>query len=254
MTGSEGRDGPVVVGISAYAVRAAWGAWEEHAHLLPQAYAEAIVLAGGLPVLLPPVSGIAAGVLPRLDALLLAGGPDVDPARYGAEPGEDTQPPNRDRDVAETSLLAAATERGMPVLGICRGLQLMNVARGGTLIQHLPDVVGSDLHGPYPGRYAWHEVDVLPGHRLAEVLRVEGLIPGGVPTHHHQAVDVLAPGLVVGAVAPDGVVEAIEDPALPFWIGVQWHPEVGEDLSLFRGLLAAARAAAGRRPAVLDRA
>jgi putative glutamine amidotransferase len=240
-----------VVGISSYATRAAWGVWDVEATLAPQAYVDAVLAAGGLPVVLPVLPGLAGGLLDRLDAVLLAGGPDVDPVRYGAEPGPDTQPPSRARDAAETELIAGAVARGLPVLGICRGLQVLNVARGGTLIQHLPDVVDGALHCPAPGRYGPHEVRVAAGSLLAAVLGGPGRDPvhrTTVPSYHHQAVDELGSGLVATAWAEDGLIEAAEDPRLPFCVGVQWHPEVGDDPALFLGLVAAARdrEAAGR--------
>ena len=243
--------GRPVIGLSAYATRAAWGVWDVEAALLPQSYVDAIVAAGGVPVLLPALPGLIDTVLPRLDGLLIAGGPDLDPARYGAQAGPDTQPPSRARDQAEAELLAAAIGLGLPVLGICRGMQVLNVARGGTLIQHLPDTVGTDLHAPAPGEYGQHAVRVAPGSRLAAVLAG----PDGaarpevtVPTYHHQGIEHLGAGLVATGWAPDGVVEAVEDPALAVCVGVQWHPEVGDDPALFEGLIAAAAAAAAGRP------
>jgi putative glutamine amidotransferase len=236
VTGPTGPDRPVI-GLSAYATRACWGVWDADAALLPQAYLDCVVRAGGVPVLLPPLPGLIDSVLPRLDGLLIAGGPDVDPARYGERPGPDTQPPSRSRDAAELDLLAAAEGLGLPVLGICRGMQLLNVARGGSLLQHLPEVVGTDLHAPGPGRYGRHPVSPVAGTLLARLL---GGAPVPVPTYHHQGVDRLGERLVVAALAEDGVIEAVEDPARPFFLGVQWHPEVGEDLALFRALVAEA--------------
>ena len=132
-----------VIGITAYSARAAWGAWDAEAVLLPRPYVEAVARAGAVPVVLPPLPQVIAGALPRIDALVVAGGPDVEPVRYGEGPGAHTQPPNRDRDESELLLLRQAVDSGMPILGICRGMQLLNVLRGGTLHQHLPDVVGT---------------------------------------------------------------------------------------------------------------
>src|SRR5947209_8832025 len=203
-----------VIGVTAYSARAAWGAWDAEAVLLPRPYVEAVARAGAAPVVLPPLPAVIAAALPRLDALVVAGGPDVEPVRYGEEPGEHTQPPNRDRDESELLLLAAAIDAGMPVLGICRGMQLLNVLRGGTLQQHLPDVVGSNLHAPELGAYASHPVSVKAGTRLAHVLGRTEI--DGVPTYHHQGVDVLGTRLQASAWAPDGTLEALEDPDLPF--------------------------------------
>ncbi len=237
-----------VIGITAYSARASWGAWDAEAVLLPRPYVEAVARAGAVPVVLPPVPDVVAGALGRIDGLIVAGGPDVEPSRYGETPGAHTQPPNRDRDASELLLLGEAIDGAMPVLGICRGMQLLNVLRGGTLHQHLPDVVHSEVHAPEIGSYATHPVSVKPGTRLAEILRRTEV--DGVPTYHHQGVDVLGTGLEPTAWAPDGTLEAVEDPDLPFLLGVQWHPEAGTDPSLFEGLVAAARrrsqVAAGR--------
>jgi len=228
-----------VIGLSAYSTRARWGIWDTDAVLLPKRYTEAIVRAGGVPVLLAPIPGVIEAALDRLDGLLLAGGPDVDPARYGQERGPDTQPAVVDRDQAEVDLLATAVDAGLPVLGICRGMQLINVARGGSLIQHLPTVLHHDEHAPGPGAYGSHPVAVAPGSKLATVLG-RTAVPG-VPTYHHQGVDAIGAGLVASAWATDGTVEAVEDPELPFCVAVQWHPEEGDDDALFHALVAAAR-------------
>jgi putative glutamine amidotransferase len=238
MTGIAEEDAPLI-GISCYAQQARWGAWDDQAILLPRRYADRVAQAGGTPVLLPPMSGIEQ-TLRRLDGLVLSGGGDIDPARYGAARDPESGPASSDRDSAELALCRAALDLGLPLLGICRGLQVINVALGGTLYQHLPDIVGHDGHSPAPARYSSHDVRVTPGSRLARVL---GRTELPVPTHHHQAIDELGQGLVATAWTDDGIVEAAEfhDEGAPFMLAVQWHPEVADDLSLFRGLVAAAR-------------
>jgi putative glutamine amidotransferase len=242
-----------VIGLTAYAESARWAAWDAPATLLPLAYAEQVAAAGGIPVLLPPVPGIA-GAVGRLDGLVLTGGGDIDPAAYGAEPHPLTSRVSEQRDRAELDALAAVLAVGLPVLGICRGLQILNVARGGTLHQHLPDVPGLDglaAHTPELGRYGSHPVRIAPGSRLAEVLGrgAEGAVERAVPTSHHQAIDRLGDGLTATAWAADGVIEAVELGRVtpgqhPFVLAVQWHPEVGQDPSLFRALVAAATSSA----------
>jgi putative glutamine amidotransferase len=236
---SEALSAPVVVGITAYAEPARWGDWDVPAVLLPERYVTSVVAAGGVPVLLPPQPGLVTQVVPRLDALVVAGGPDVDPSRYGAERGPHTATPREPRDAAEIDIVAAATASGVPILGVCRGMQVMNVARGGSLVQHLPDVVGHTGHAPGPGVYGRHTVRIQPGSRTAAALGSEKT---DVPTYHHQGIDRLGDRLVVTGWTDDGTAEALEDPALPFFVGVQWHPEVGEDLTIFASLVEAARA------------
>jgi putative glutamine amidotransferase len=236
---AEGTGAPLI-GISAYCEVAKWGAWDRPAVLLPRRYADSVAAAGGIPVLLPPLPGIE-NALGRLDGLILSGGGDIDPARYHAEPAPQTGSVREERDAAELELFAAARSRRLPVLGICRGLQVINVALGGTLVQHLPDVVGHDGHAPVPGSYGDHAVRVAAGSKLSQIL---GRDETSTPTHHHQAVDQLGRGLVPTAWAQDGTIEAFElDAAGDGWfmVAVQWHPEAGDDPSLFRALIAAAR-------------
>ena len=233
-----------VIGISCYSLRARWSTWDDEADLLPHRYVAMVARAGGLPVLLPPTEHTA-DVLPRLDGLILSGGSDVEPSRYGAAPDPAAGPFYPARDAAELELCHGALAAGLPLLGICRGLQLINVALGGTLHQHLPDLVGNDSHSPQELGYGTHKVSVAPGSQLSVIL---GRSEAAVPTHHHQAVDRLGAGLVATAWADDGVIEAAElapsdsgvSPAGQFTVAVQWHPEVGEDPSLFRALIAAA--------------
>ncbi len=237
---ADSNDAPVI-GISAYCEQARWGVWETQAVVLPRRYVDRVAAAGGVPVLLPPMPDIAEAV-GRLDGLMLSGGGDIDPARYGAEPASEITNVREERDTAEFALLAAAMSLQLPVLGICRGMQVINVARGGSLHQHLPGVVGHDGHAPVPGAFGQHEVRVLAGSRLSEVLGGGDNLTITAPTHHHQAVDRLGKGLVATAWAADGTVEAFEpDSGGPFLLAVQWHPEAGDDPSLFRALIAAAR-------------
>jgi putative glutamine amidotransferase len=228
-----------LIGISAYSQQARWGSWDLPAVLLPRRYSDMVAAAGGLPVLLPPLPGVA-GVLARLDGLILSGGGDIDPASYGAVRDPACGEANTGRDNAEFELARQALDDALPVLGICRGLQVINVVLGGTLIQHLPDVVGHDGHSPEESRHGSHKVSVASESLLAQLL---GRTEADVPTHHHQAAGRLGDGLVATAWADDGTVEAVElaEPA-SFMMAVQWHPEAGEDPSLFDALIAAARA------------
>ena len=227
-----------VIGLSCYLEPARWGAWELPAALIPQWYTDLFQTAGATVVLLPPGQGPDA--LDRLDGLAMAGGADIDATRYGAEPHATADVPRETRDASELSLYRRARERDLPVLGICRGLQVMAVAHGGTLIQNLPDV--SDLvHRERPGQFVEHEAQFVPGTLAAEIY---GTDPVVVNSSHHQAVD--SPGsLVVSGLAPDGTIEACEDPDAAFCLGVQWHPEHPDrraaDLPLVRAFLDACR-------------
>jgi putative glutamine amidotransferase len=178
---------------------------------------------------------VAAEVLGRLDGLVIAGGVDVDPQRYAAERHPSVQASRADRDATELVLASVAGRTGIPLLGICRGMQVMAVAAGGTLEQHVPDRVGHDDHSPEVAVYGNHVVDTVPGTRLAALLGPRT----NVPSYHHQAVHT-HPGFAPAAWAPDGTLEAMEDPAAAFRVGIQWHPEVGEDLRLFEALVRAA--------------
>lgn len=233
-------DAVPVIGITTYRQAASWGDWTGvDADLLPADYARAVEAAGGVPVLLPPVStpGHARAATERLDGLILAGGADIDPARYGASAHESVVRWYADRDAAELAYLAAADAQSLPVLGICRGMQLLAVARGGTLRQHLPDDLGHTDHSGTGSEYGLISVEIDRSGRIGGLLadRVT------VPCHHHQGVDA-HPGFVATARSADGALHAMEQPGERFVVGVQWHPEVGIDDGLFRGLVTAARA------------
>ncbi|MFF7677096.1 gamma-glutamyl-gamma-aminobutyrate hydrolase family protein [Actinacidiphila glaucinigra] len=225
-----------LIGVSTYWVDSArWGGWDLPSALLPAGYPLLVRRSGGLAALLPPDDpSHAADAVARLDGLVVAGGPDVEPARYGAEPDPRTDPPARERDAWELALIDAALAAGVPLLGICRGMQLLNVALGGTLTQHI------DGHrGPRVGVFGRHTVKPVPGTRYAEAVPEAAT----VPTYHHQAVDALGRGLVISAEAEDGTPEAVELPGDRFVLGVQWHPEMDEDERVMRALIAAAACA-----------
>ncbi|MGN9838612.1 gamma-glutamyl-gamma-aminobutyrate hydrolase family protein [Nonomuraea sp. H19] len=225
-----------VIGITSYVEPAKFTVWTDMTvALLPYMYVEQVVRAGGQPVVLPP-AGDPAQVVSRLDGLILAGGGDIDPARYGTTPEEKTSYIRKFRDEAEFAVISAALDAELPFLGICRGLQVLNVTLGGTLHQHLPDVVGHTGHSPAPGRFGPLPITPAPGTRLAKALGTE---PVTVPHYHHQAIDRLAPGLTVTATAEDGTIEAVELDSGPFTVAVQWHPEAADDCATFEALVAA---------------
>lgn len=233
-----------MIGMTTYLQQAQTGVWDVRASFLPQIYFEGVTRAGGIALLLPPQPVdryIADRVLDRVHGLVITGGPDVDPARYGQPLHPTTNEPPTERDDWEFALLESALRRGIPVLGICRGAQVLNAALGGTLHQHLPEVIGHTHHQLGNAVFGTSAVRTVPGTKLA------GLIGGAsdAQCYHHQAIDRLGEGLVVSARDSDGVIEAVErDPALPgevFVLGVQWHPEESlDDLRLFTAVVDAA--------------
>jgi putative glutamine amidotransferase len=235
-----------VIGICSSIERASWSAWEVVANVSPRSYTLAVQAAGGLAVLLPPDDEAAQEpqqLLDMIDGLMLAGGSDIDPGSYGAVPHPETRGTWPERDRFELALTHAALERDMPVLGICRGLQLLNVACGGTLIQHLPDVVGHDDHRHTPGAFGDHGVRLQEGTLAARAVGVEST---EVKSHHHQGVDELGEGLVaVGWSDADDTVEAVELPGKSYALGVLWHPEEDERSKVIGSLVDAARAHRG---------
>ena len=236
---------PPLVGVTGYLDEAAWGVWRQPAALIPQTYVEAVTRAGGTPVLLPPQTGGTGRLLERLDAVLLAGGPDIDPGRYGSAPHPRAGAPHRVRDDWEFDLLRGALDRGLPVLGVCRGMQVLNVALGGSLLQHLPDRTGDDGHQCAPATFSTTAVAIRPASRLAGILGRSAK----VPCYHHQAVDRLGAGLLATAWSADETVEALELPGHRFALGVQWHPETDpSDPRLFAAFVAAASAAPSPPP------
>jgi putative glutamine amidotransferase len=233
-----------LIGITTYVVPAKWSYWDLEAALVPAAYVQAVEKAGGRPLLVPPSAEGIEETLDSVDALIFSGGSDLDPSHYGQEPHDETFGIVPHRDEAELGLLRGALERDMPVLAICRGSQVLNVARGGDLIQHLPEVVGHHDHKHDPaGAFADHDVEVVAG------THVERLLGNRAPvkSHHHQGFGRIGEGLRVAAHAHDGTVEAVEDPDRPFVVGVLWHPEAGEDFALFQGLVDEARRYAEER-------
>jgi gamma-glutamyl-gamma-aminobutyrate hydrolase PuuD len=209
-----------VIGITTYVEPAAWGHWQLEAALVPYDYVRAVERAGGRAVLIPPDDHGIEEVLDAVDGIVFSGGGDIGDSDV--------------RDRGEFALLTAALERDLPVLAICRGVEVLNVARGGDLVQHLPDVIGHEEHRAVLGEFSQHPVRVDPDSRLGEVR-------GDVMSHHHQGLGKIGGGLREVAWAEDGIVEAVEDPEKPFLVGVLWHPEAGEDQRLFEQLVEAAR-------------
>ena len=223
-----------VIGLTAYVEQARWVAWDTDAALLHAWYPEAVIRSGGSPVLIPPQQGAAEELVSRVDALILTGGPDIAATVYGQVPHPTNDRPRHLRDEFELAVYRSARAAGAPVLGVCRGLQIMAVAEGGTLVQHLPEVTGLN-HRERPGSFTEHGAHFSPG-SLAHRLLGDRMT---VNSSHHQAVD--RPGrLTISGRAEDGTVEACEDPSAAFVLGVQWHPEYGGDVRLFQALVEAA--------------
>jgi putative glutamine amidotransferase len=223
-----------VIGLTSYLEPAKWGAWDLPAALIPWNYVNKLQSAGASVVILPPDANNHEAIA-RLDGLVMAGGADIEPARYGAEHQEGTDKPRTERDASELGLYRAAREANLPVFGICRGLQIMAVAHGGSLHQHLPDVVGNTLHRDAPGTFNDHGATFTPGSLIADLV---GATEITVNSSHHQAVD--SPGdLTVTGYAEDGTIEVCEDPSSEFVLGVQWHPEFSHDEQVSENLFRA---------------
>jgi putative glutamine amidotransferase len=222
-----------LIGITSYVEPAQWGAWELEAALVPWMYVQAIERAGGRALLVPPSEEAPEETLDALDGLLFSGGNDLDPSSYDADPHPETTATRPERDRGELALLEGALARDMPVLAVCRGSQVLNVVRGGDLVQHLPEVVGDERHKHTPGVFADHDVRVEPASKLGELVGDHA----PVKSHHHQGYGRIGEGLREVAWADDGTVEALEDPDKRFAVGVLWHPEAGEDFTLFRALV-----------------
>jgi putative glutamine amidotransferase len=233
-----------VVGICTSLVRARWSVWDRQAALLPFDYPQAIQRAGGLALMIPPDPQLQDNpdqMLDLIDGLIFAGGNDIDPACYGATRHPETKTIVPERDRVELALARQAVERDLPVLGICRGMQLLNVAFGGTLLQHLPDEVGHGAHRVQPGTFdgSEHDVRLQPGSVAARAAGEELHVTN---SHHHQGLDRVADGFVVtGHSALDDLPEAIEMPARQFVLGVQWHPEADEHSRVIETLVEQAR-------------
>jgi putative glutamine amidotransferase len=239
--------GRPVIGITAYVERASWGHWVDvPGALVPHRYVRQVENAGAIAVVIPPRhdadDATAQALLERLDGVVLAGGVDVAPELYGDERHPTVQASRPDRDTTEIAIARASVRLDLPLLGICRGMQVMAVEAGGLLEQHVPDRVGHDEHSPGPAVYGSHPVHTVAGTRVAEILGMEV----DVPSYHHQSV-LTHPGYVASAWAGDGTLEAMEVPEARFRLAVQWHPEVGTDPRLFEALIAAASASARSR-------
>ena len=228
-----------LIGLSTYRSPAQMDSYTTEFVALPAQYLEAITRGGGMGVHIPPQpldSAEAQRILSTLDGVVMGGGWDIEPSRYGQEPSDNMEDTDSLRDETESTLLGAALELDMPVLGICRGAQMLNVHLGGTLHQHVPEVTGSDRYRK-PGEHFTHEkMTVEPDSLLAHIFDNEPMVPG--PVQHHQAIDQVAEGLVVSARGPDGIIQGVEAPGLSFCVAVQWHPEENlDDIRIFQALV-----------------
>jgi putative glutamine amidotransferase len=222
-----------LIGVTTYTDTVAWGAWRLEAAISPLSYVTSVERVGGRALLVPPSETAVDETLDALDGLILSGGEDLHPGAYGADPHPETRQTRPERDQAELALLAGALERDMPVLAICRGSQVLNVGLGGDLVQHLPEVLGSERHRHTPGEFADHDVELKQGSRLAELLGERA----PVKSHHHQGYGRLGRELEPVGWAEDGTIEALEHSSKRFALGVLWHPEEGEDMALFEALV-----------------
>jgi gamma-glutamyl-gamma-aminobutyrate hydrolase PuuD len=233
--------GRPIIGITGELEAARWRTWIREAVVSPVSYTRAVERAGGTPVVLPPVPASSVpSLIAWIDALVVASGRDVDPSLYDEAAHEQTDPPDHRRDRFELLMTRAAIDADLPFLAIARGMQLLNVARGGTLVQHLPDRLGNDSHKPDPVKLTVHDVQISPGSKLSRILGPTAQVPAA----HHQAINSIGSGLVTVAWTLDQVVEAVELQGHKFGLGVQWRPEEGDDLRIFEALVTAAKPAA----------
>jgi putative glutamine amidotransferase len=253
--GNAGVGGAPAIGICAAIERVSWGVWDGYeVTLAPRAYVSAVQRAGGIGLVLPPDEAMVTDpdlLLDRVDGLILAGGADIDPASYGAEAHPETRGTWPERDRFELALARRALERDLPLLGICRGMQLLNVALGGTLDQHLPDSTGGGAHRTLGGTFSEHRVRLEPGSLARAAAGREAFI---VWSHHHQGVERVGEGLLVSGWAEDDLVEAIELPDRRFALGVVWHPEEDSESRVIAALVEAARGGPGDRAVPFGRA
>jgi putative glutamine amidotransferase len=235
-----------LIGVTCFRERAAFGVWNCEMDFLQWDLVTKLAEAGSTPIAIPPTAAIDGRILERLDALLIGGGGDIDPGRYGGEAGPGIEDVDAERDEVEFTLARAALAQDLPILGICRGHQVLAAAAGGRLLQDIP-ISDWPRHRPVAATFEPHEVDLVEGSQLHQILGPRAV----VPSHHHQAVERMPAGWAVTGTAPDGMIEAIERPCARFAVGVQWHPEASSDSRLFQALVEHARgpqAASGPQP------